>query len=158
MKAYLESCEEVLKQQNSDAAGLSSADAAKRLEQYGHNKLQEGKKKSLLERFLGELADPMIIILIVAKAMDKYQNSPLVQNMFAFMRPAVTGLIAAAGFSVLKIALFKAGAATFFAGIDWLAVALFIVLLVLTQVKKLKKIHPIAFIAVGAVIGILFGM
>ena len=66
MKAYLESCDEVLKRQGSDAAGLSSAEAAKRLEQYGHNKLQEGKKKSLLERFLGELADPMIIILIVA--------------------------------------------------------------------------------------------
>ena len=66
MKAYLESCEEVLKQQNSDAAGLSAAEAEKRLAQYGHNKLQEGKKKSLLERFLGELADPMIIILIVA--------------------------------------------------------------------------------------------
>ena len=66
MKAYLESCDEVLKQQGSDAAGLSSAEAAKRLEQYGYNKLQEGKKKSLLERFLGELADPMIIILIVA--------------------------------------------------------------------------------------------
>ena len=100
----------------------------------------------------------LIIILIVAKAMDKYQNSPLVQNMFAFMRPAVTGLIAAAGFSVLKISLFKAGAATFFAGIDWLAVALFIVLLVLTQVKKLKKIHPIAYIAAGAVVGILLQM
>ena len=66
MKAYLESCEEVLKQQGSDAAGLSSAEAGKRLEQVGYNKLQEGKKKSLLERFLGELADPMIIILIAA--------------------------------------------------------------------------------------------
>ena len=66
MKAYLERCEEVLKQQNSDAAGLSSAEANKRLAEVGPNKLQEGKKKSLLERFLGELADPMIIILIVA--------------------------------------------------------------------------------------------
>ena len=66
MKAYLESCEEVLKQQNSNAAGLSAAEAGRRLEQYGPNRLQEGKKKSLLERFLGELADPMIIILIVA--------------------------------------------------------------------------------------------
>ena len=65
MKAYLESCEEVLKAQSSNAEGLSSAEAGRRLEQYGHNKLQEGKKKSLLERFLGELADPMIIILIV---------------------------------------------------------------------------------------------
>ena len=66
MKAYLESCEEVLKRQESDVSGLSSAEAGKRLAQHGLNKLQEGKKKSLLERFLGELADPMIIILIVA--------------------------------------------------------------------------------------------
>ena len=66
MKAYLESCEDVLKAQASCADGLSTAEAEKRLSQYGHNKLEEGKKKSLLERFLGELADPMIIILIVA--------------------------------------------------------------------------------------------
>ena len=100
----------------------------------------------------------LIVILLIAKALDKYQKNPLIQNMFAFMRPAVTGLIAAAGFSVLKIALFDASAPTFFAGINWIAVILFAVLLVLTQLKKLKKIHPIAFIAVGAVVGILLGM
>ena len=100
----------------------------------------------------------LIVIMLIAKALDKYQNNPMIQNMFAFMRPAVTGLIAAAGFSVLKIALYHAGAATFFAGIDWIAVVLFAVLLTLTQLKKLKKIHPIAFIAVGAVVGILLGM
>ena len=66
MKAYLESCEDVLKKQASGANGLSTDEAQKRLAQYGPNKLQEGKKKSLLERFLGELADPMIIILIIA--------------------------------------------------------------------------------------------
>ncbi len=66
MKAYLESCEEVLSSQNSNTSGLSSAEAERRLAEHGYNKLQQGKKKSLLERFLGELADPMIIILIVA--------------------------------------------------------------------------------------------
>ena len=70
MKAYLESCEEVLNSQNTRAEGLSSAEAEKRLAEYGSNKLQEGKKKSLLERFLGELADPMIIILIAAAAIS----------------------------------------------------------------------------------------
>lgn len=100
----------------------------------------------------------VIVIMVIAKAMDKYQNSPLVQNMFAFMRPAVTGLIAAAGFSVLEIALYREGAASFLAGINWLAVAIFAVLLVLTQLKALKKIHPIVFIAVGAVLGVLLGM
>ena len=66
MKEYLSSFEDVLKEQGSTPEGLSSAEAAKRLEQFGRNKLEEGKKTSLIKRFLDELADPMIIILIVA--------------------------------------------------------------------------------------------
>ena len=97
----------------------------------------------------------LIIIMIVA--MDRYQKSPLVQNMFSFMRPAVAGLIAAAGYSVLKIALFHQ-ADSFLASISWIAVALYAVLIVLLHWKPLKKIHPIAFIAAGAVIGVLFQM
>jgi chromate transporter len=99
----------------------------------------------------------LIIIMIVARAMDRYQKSPLVQNMFAFMRPAVAGLIAAAGFAVLKIALFHE-AETFLLSISWVAVALYAVLVALLHWKPLKKIHPIAFIAAGAVIGVLFRM
>jgi len=98
----------------------------------------------------------LIIIMFIAKAMDKYQKNQLVQNMFAFMRPAVAGLIAAAGVSVMKIALF-AGEVTF-AAIDWVAVGLFALLLVLCHVKPLKKLHPIVFIAVGAVVGVVLGM
>ena len=45
-----------------------------------------------------------------------------------------------------------------FQSIDWVAVALFAVMVFLTQWKKLKKLHPIAFIALGAVIGIVLGM
>ena len=99
----------------------------------------------------------LIIILFVARAMDKYQQNPLVQNMFAFMRPAVAGLIAAAGFAVLKIALFRQ-ADTFLASISWIAVALYAVLTFLTHWKPLKKLHPIVFIAIGAVAGILLKM
>ena len=98
----------------------------------------------------------LIIIMFIAKAMDKYQKNPLVQNMFAFMRPAVAGLIASAGFAVMKIALF-AGDVTL-AAIDWVAMGLFALLLVLCHVKPLKKLHPIVFIALGAVVGILLGM
>ena len=99
----------------------------------------------------------LIIIMIVARAMDRYQKSPLVQNMFAFMRPAVAGLIAAAGYSVLKIALFRQ-ADTFLASISWIAVILYALLVALLHFKPLKKIHPIAFIAAGAVIGVIFQM
>jgi len=66
MKAYLETCEDVLEAQSTSLNGLTAEEAEKRLEQYGPNKLQEGRKKSLLERFFGELADPMILILIAA--------------------------------------------------------------------------------------------
>ena len=66
MKEYLESYEDVLKEQKSSEEGLTSAEAEKRLAQVGRNRLEEGKKDSLLKRFLNELADPMIIILIVA--------------------------------------------------------------------------------------------
>ena len=66
MKEYLKETSEVLKELNSTGQGLSSSQAAARLEQHGPNKLAEGKKISLLQRFLKELADPMILILIAA--------------------------------------------------------------------------------------------
>ncbi|WP_411335828.1 calcium-translocating P-type ATPase, PMCA-type [Ruminococcus gauvreauii] len=66
MKAYLETYDTVLKEHNSDFNGISSQDAGRRLEQFGKNRLKEGKQKTLLQRFLKQLADPMIIILIAA--------------------------------------------------------------------------------------------
>ena len=66
MKEYLRSKEDVLNEVGSNTSGLTSSQANERLEKNGKNKLAEGKKDSLLKRFLSQLADPMIIILIVA--------------------------------------------------------------------------------------------
>lgn len=66
MKEYLKQKEDVLKEVESATSGLSSQQAATRLEQNGKNKLADGKKDSLIKRFISQLADPMIIILIVA--------------------------------------------------------------------------------------------
>ena len=66
MKFYCENIDTVLAKTESSAQGLSTEEAQKRLLQNGHNKLKEGKKDSLLVRFLKQLADPMIIILLVA--------------------------------------------------------------------------------------------
>ncbi|MGN0533451.1 MAG: cation-translocating P-type ATPase [Eubacterium sp.] len=66
MKEYLQSFKDVLKAASSSEEGISSAEAALRLEKNGKNKLAEGKKQSIISRFLKQLADPMIIILIVA--------------------------------------------------------------------------------------------
>ena len=66
MKEYLIPFEDVLTANSSTADGISADEAARRLEQNGKNKLAEGKKESLFHKFLMQLADPMIIILIVA--------------------------------------------------------------------------------------------
>ena len=66
LKFYCEDREKVLQEVNSTAEGLTSAEAAKRLEANGKNKLAAAKGKSIVRRFLEQLADPMIIILLVA--------------------------------------------------------------------------------------------
>ena len=58
---------------------------------------------------------------------------------------------------MLKIALLQQRD-TLLSRINWIAVALYAVLLVLLHVKPLKKLHPVVFIAAGAVIGVLLKM
>ncbi len=66
MKEYLSRIADVMAQTDAKAEGLSSVEAKTRLEKNGPNKLAEGKKETLLQKFLRELSDPMIIILIIA--------------------------------------------------------------------------------------------
>ena len=66
MKEYQKDVPSVLSELSSGCDGLSSEEAARRLEQYGRNKLREGKKESLLHRLAMQFTDPMTIILIVA--------------------------------------------------------------------------------------------
>lgn len=66
MKEYLQEVSEVLKEHDVTENGLSTSQAQERIQKYGANKLQEGKKTPWIIKFLQELADPMVIILIVA--------------------------------------------------------------------------------------------
>lgn len=66
MKEYLCEKDAVLQEYKTAEHGLSSQEASKRLAENGKNKLAEGKKESLFHKFLMQLADPMIIILIIA--------------------------------------------------------------------------------------------
>ena len=68
MNFYKEEVNTVLKEVGSSSAGLSSAEAAQRLEKNGKNKLKQAEKDSLLKRFFAQLTDPMIIILLAAAA------------------------------------------------------------------------------------------
>ena len=66
MKAYLETKEDVLAHTGSSPEGLSQKEASDRLAKNGKNKLQEAQKDTLLQRFLHQLKDPMLIILMAA--------------------------------------------------------------------------------------------
>ena len=70
MKEYLKNSSEVLEELSSDVSGLSNEEAEKRLNENGKNKLAEGKKETLIMRFLKQLAEPMTIVLLIAAAIS----------------------------------------------------------------------------------------
>lgn len=63
---YTQSAEDVFKTLDVTPEGLTTAQAKERLEKYGPNKLKEAQKPTLLQRFLDQLKDPMLIILLIA--------------------------------------------------------------------------------------------
>ncbi len=69
-QAYTQSSEEVLQSLGVTAEGLSTQEAQARQEKYGPNKLKEAPKPTLIQRFLAQLKDPMLIILMVAAAVS----------------------------------------------------------------------------------------
>ena len=70
-KEYLASAEDVLAAQSSNAeTGLTAAVAQQRLGEFGPNKLDEEEKTPLWKRFFEQMADPMVIMLIVAAAIS----------------------------------------------------------------------------------------
>ncbi len=67
---YLLTAEEVLRGQGSERGGLTSQEAAARLSKHGPNRLQEAKKITNFQRFLQQLKDPMLLILMAAAAVS----------------------------------------------------------------------------------------
>ncbi|MDO5111246.1 MAG: chromate transporter [Clostridia bacterium] len=102
-----------------------------------------------------------IIICIIFGFLQKYKESKLVNDTFAGLRPAVTGLIAAAGWSVLQMAVIApVQAAAAFSPALLKPAVLLLVLLGLSYWLKYKKkdLHPLAYIGLAAVAGIVFAM
>ncbi len=109
---------------------------------------------------MGLITPSVIVILIVAVVLKNFRNNSLVNHAFYGLRPASTGLIAAAGISVAVSNLVTiGGVAEHSFSLNWKGLALGIVLWLLTNVvKKTKNLHPIVFIGLSAVVGILFSM
>ena len=109
---------------------------------------------------LGLICPSIIVILIIARFLQAFRRSRVVEAVFYGLRPASTGLIAAAGVSVAIIALFNVDgwrlsglAADLF---QWKSIVLAAAVFVCMQLRCMKKLHPIVFIAASAAAGILF--
>lgn len=103
---------------------------------------------------IGLVMPSVIIVILVYKVLQKFRNSPLVENGFYGLRPAVAGLIIVACSELFRLSVLKADIKWAWDGIFQLKpLLLFIVLGVASY--KFKKLHPIVFILIGAVAGIL---
>ena len=98
---------------------------------------------------LGEVFPSVIIILIISGFLKKFKENPIVKNVFYGLRAASCALIAVAGIGVAKLAFFGES----FSGFLWQGGILAVILYLAT--KKLNW-HPIVFIAISAIIGIVF--
>lgn len=108
---------------------------------------------------LAVILPSFIIVSLIARALQKYRDSRLVCDVFSSLRPAVTGLIAAACWAVMQSALLSGVTdGGFLQMVDWRNFALFIILFTLLELPKVKDIHPIFFILAGGAIGVLLGL
>ena len=109
---------------------------------------------------VGLVTPSVIVILIVAAILKSFRYSKHVNSAFYGLRPASTGLIAAAGISVIMSTLVIVGGFTEHTfSLNWKGLVLAALLWILTNVvKKTKKWHPIVFIGFSALVGIIFQM
>ena len=110
---------------------------------------------------LGLIAPSILIILIIAAFLKAFRDSKYVDGAFYGLRPASTALIASALVTVAKVAFFSSqnfgDLTAVLHGVEWKAVVLAAVLLLLTRyVPRVKSWHPIVFIGLSAAVGVIF--
>lgn len=110
---------------------------------------------------LGIITPGIVIVLLIIKVLDRFRKNKYVEAAFYGLRPASTGLIAAAGIIVVEIALLNLDifkeSGKILDILNYKAIILAALLLALTRwIKPTKKLHPIVFIAFSAVVGIVF--
>lgn len=103
---------------------------------------------------IGLVVPSIVVITIIATFFNKMNQNPKVQSVFKGIRPAVTGIIAAAVAGICKVSLFTFDNDIFTP--QWKTIILCIIVLGLLQIKKLKKLHPFLWFVVGAIAGIVF--
>lgn len=109
---------------------------------------------------LGLITPSIIVIVIVARMLQKFKDSKYVEYAFYGLRAASIGLVASACLGVAKIAFWNAEimaeSGSVFAAVDYKSIILSA--MIFFCVTKFKKLHPIALILFSAVVGILLKM
>ena len=108
---------------------------------------------------LGLVTPSIIIILIIAGFLKAFRDNPYVEGAFRCLRPTSTGLIAASGLSVAAASFFGTSdiSALSISSLKPEAVILAAILILFTRfIPQTKKLHPIIWIGLSAMIGILF--
>ncbi len=103
---------------------------------------------------LGLVLPSFLVIMIIAKFMQNFNKSPLVQAAFSGIRPVVVGLIFCAILELCKLSLLNSSSTGY--SINHINIGVCLLLFLLMLPKKSKKIHPICWIATGAILGIIF--
>lgn len=110
---------------------------------------------------VGLVMPSVIIILIIARFLEKFRENRYVNAAMYGLRAASVALISSAGISIVFIAVFGVNSIDEWrqAVIDYRCFLLAALILILTRwVPKVKDMHPILFIIASAVIGIVFHM
>ena len=97
---------------------------------------------------LGLITPSVIIVVIVAKILTRFKDSPIVETIFRYLRPAVIGLILFAFWQLVPLTFLGAEKNILILPVIAFAVILFCLI-------KFKKVHPIVWIGVGAIFGLI---
>ncbi|MEA4934386.1 MAG: chromate transporter [Lawsonibacter sp.] len=103
---------------------------------------------------LGEIFPSIVVIVIIAGFLQKFRQSKLVDAIFYGLRPASTALIASACLTVAAAVLLTVGGVeSHTIMVHWPALILTVVVFVCMRYTPMKKLHPIVFIGLSALIG-----
>ncbi|MCL2007583.1 MAG: chromate transporter [Treponema sp.] len=94
----------------------------------------------------------IIMIMFIARTLDAFKENITVKNLFSGFRPAATGLISAAGFGVIAMALWNSAAPVWYMFIQWKEALIFIIIFFL--IFKFNK-HPILYIFAAGFVGVI---
>lgn len=101
---------------------------------------------------VGLITPSILVILLVSQVLERFRTNRLVEDLFYGLRPASTGLIAAAGFLVMQSVFLTGNTAHFFAMFQWTQIIFAVILF--AAIEKFDK-HPAFYIVISAAVGII---